>query len=42
MQQMVGSQEGRRKHHRKKSKEEIDKDLIEIRARMEQLTLNTK
>jgi hypothetical protein len=29
----------RRGYHQQKSKEEIDKELIEIRARMEQLTL---
>jgi DNA-directed RNA polymerase subunit E'/Rpb7 len=33
---------GRRGHRQKKSKSEIDKELIEIRARMEQLTLNMK
>jgi hypothetical protein len=30
---------GRRGDHKKKSKAEIDKELIEIRERMEQLTL---
>jgi hypothetical protein len=34
-----GHEHGRRGDHQQKSKEEIDKDLIEIRARMEQMTL---
>jgi hypothetical protein len=34
-----GDEPGRRGGHQKKSKEEIDDDLSEIRARMEQLTL---
>jgi hypothetical protein len=35
-----GHEHGRRGDQQKKSKVEIDKELMEIRSRMEQLTLN--